>query len=719
VSTTKVVPSAQQAALDSASLNLRRMQAVYAGLLHREQLAEANLLARRMETAAQEVERLRQAVAEAGSGGTAAPPGDGISSSEQRPGAREASNNAGEAVANAAAQLPQLAFTDAASLAQNRVVAAWLANATGMATPPPTVAAWLKLVDAAVASNRRVLLPLPPMSAALPPRRDAKPPRAAARADSDLARVAARLPESKPESDWAAPPGALPTAYSYYHRRPGAAYQCRALGQLDFQLYPTLTTKPSASATQAEYGPWAMKHPRFIDAAHVAWWNNFAVVLDRQAAGCASTTRHPAAARAQPKGVAVQEASAAGRARRPSHDGWLGYCEPSFVAGSIRSVDDAVVAEPRGDVAAQSHVCDQSGNLEVLLANGAAAVAASGNASLLHVPTLVWGVIPATPFVQHFVQNALPKLAALALTHPHLFPLTVADVAAAGRRATPGPSAAADGPRFGVVANQELLLGRFPIINAFYDRLGWLPPVDIRYEALAADTLLYPCNTPPLHPLLWQLATTAVLRLPPPKPLEERRKLVYCGRTHGGKIENAARRVLNEDHLLRVLRAWTTGGDAGEGSTAAAPLELVEFDHTRYPTLDALIEFWADARGLVGPHGGCLTNVVFMPCNSLVVELMPLLAGVKPAGVPHHATMMYTQATLLEHEYWMLPSPTASWKGDFDADLDGLCRILAASLGLPPRHRSSSTSTDTDGADAAAAAACHDLVARTRTPSQG
>ena len=484
---------------------------------------------------------------------------------------------------------------------------------------------------------------------------------------SHIARHAGDAPPPVGDAARQLPPDTTPypAATTYYSMPPGGRYRCRALGQLSFNLFPTI-----APATgDIVYGEWAMKYPRFISLAHALWWDGFALVNDRRGRGCPRSQPHPLAKRIQAYDLAHAEVLASGSPKAaPSHSGWMGYCEPAFRAGHIDTATGARLA-------VGTDTCGQEGNIAAALAAGAIMPAA------VRVPHAVWNVIPAVPFFQHFVQNSLPKFAAISLVQPHLFPRSLPP--------TPGAAGAVnDSARYPIVAVQELLLDRFPIINAFYDRLGWLPPVDIRSESVQGDSTVYPCNTPPLHPLLWQLASSVVLRLPPPKPLEERHKLVYCGRSRGGKIENAARRVLNEDHVLRLLRAWAPEGGApgdvnGDGTTAA-PLELVEFDHAAYDTIDKLVAFWSDVRGLVGPHGGCLTNVVFMPCNSLVVELMPLLYGRKPAGVPHHASMMYTQATFLEHEYWMLPSTTTSTKGDFVADLDGLCRILFESLG-PPR----------------------------------
>jgi hypothetical protein len=182
----------------------------------------------------------------------------------------------------------------------------------------------------------------------------------------------------------------------------------------------------------------------------------------------------------------------------------------------------------------------------------------------------------------------------------------------------PGPAVTPARPRGRITAVQELLLQRYPIVRDLYSYLGW-DATDERVRALHTDRLVYSCVSPPLHPYLWQLGQAQVLRVEP-RPIPERDTIVYCGRTTKGRIENAGRRVLNEPQLLETLRA------AG----ASRGLKVEEFDHLAYNTVPALTAYFSRARAIVGPHGGCLTNVLFMGCNSVVLELFPLVHGIKP-----------------------------------------------------------------------------------------
>lgn len=101
----------------------------------------------------------------------------------------------------------------------------------------------------------------------------------------------------------------------------------------------------------------------------------------------------------------------------------------------------------------------------------------------------------------------------------------------------PGPATPAVPPGHGdvftpgVVEVQEVIPERYPIVTKLHDSIGW-GVADVRTEPIQADRLVYACQTPPLHPHLWQVAQTTVLRVEP-KPISKRNKIVYCGRNKG------------------------------------------------------------------------------------------------------------------------------------------------------------------------------------------
>lgn len=59
----------------------------------------------------------------------------------------------------------------------------------------------------------------------------------------------------------------------------------------------------------------------------------------------------------------------------------------------------------------------------------------------------------------------------------------------------------------------------------------------------------------------------------------------------------------------------------GVRAPAATPAQV--FHHTDHADLPALLAFWARVRVAVGPHGGALSNVMFMPPGGGLVELFP------------------------------------------------------------------------------------------------
>jgi hypothetical protein len=338
----------------------------------------------------------------------------------------------------------------------------------------------------------------------------------------------------------------------------------------------------------------------------------------------------------------------------------------------------------------RGHDCGPNGDLGALASNGEegvrAAAAARGREAYQAAGTLYWGDIPAVWTYQHWMENTLPKVAQALLLAPDA-------VAAQAGGAPPGEPG-------GVTAVQELLLDRYPIVARIYEHLGWRV-ADERARPVAAARMLYSCVAPPLHPYLWQVGQAAVLGVAP-LPLGQRDTLVYCGRTGKGRVENAGRQVVNEAAVLAALR-----------DDVAAPrgLRVAQFEHREHPDLPSLARFFARARAVVGPHGGCLTNVVFLGCGSSVVEIMPLVGGVRPP-VGHPAMMMMMQSSFLEQDYSMLPVTTQDQAGNVDVPVQDLVAVLSSSLdamaaahGLPAPAPASAGARARAGAGAGAGAA--------------
>jgi hypothetical protein len=397
-------------------------------------------------------------------------------------------------------------------------------------------------------------------------------------------------------------------------------------------------------------GEWKLAFPRFIRLSHALWWQSYDIVKSRMKQPC-TVTLHPqltsinlaSVATGNLKDAEKEVVKALGLDPVPTHDGWMEYCENGYAQGDVSLLTNAQLSQPDYKL----HSCSQLSDINVLLNHKPK----KASVPPVRVPAMFWAYVSAAPFFQHWTQNVLPKLAQAGLADASIYE----NMNNNEKKWT---------------ANQELLSSRFPIVEKMYEHMGWNPPVNIAETRIIADELIYACNSPPLHPTLWRLGQQRVLQVKP-KSREERKTVVYCGRSKGGHTENEGRRVLNEAAVLRLLAEW-----------APSSFQVTEFDHGQYTSVEQLVDFWSDARALIGPHGGCLTNALFMPPNGVIIEGFPLFRGFQHTtlGSGH---MMYVQAMLLEHEYWMLPAFSKMRKGDFHMDLLLLCEILVRALGAP------------------------------------
>ena len=188
---------------------------------------------------------------------------------------------------------------------------------------------------------------------------------------------------------------------------------------------------------------------------------------------------------------------------------------------------------------------------------------------------------------------------------------------------------------------------RFPIVRELFHRIGITDDQMIMKETfmpfsgrIKAKRLVIPCNTPPLHPYLWQ-RTQYLLKLPwlQPNFHVNRKIVVYLTRNTGSY--NGGRRILNEDELLQAIRPVVE----------LKGCELVTFIAKEYKELQSLFDFFSNSVAIFGPHGGALMNMLFLPRNSIVVEMMPNKPEFTEVGKDVHL-IMYKQSQLLGHRYF-------------------------------------------------------------------
>ncbi len=139
-----------------------------------------------------------------------------------------------------------------------------------------------------------------------------------------------------------------------------------------------------------------------------------------------------------------------------------------------------------------------------------------------------------------------------------------------------------------------------------------------------------------------------------PNVRSNNRKNIYISRK---KAER--RRVVNEDQVITYLES------VGFVTIFAEELSLWE-----------QIAFMRDARIIISPHGAGLTNMIFAPRGTHVVEF------VNP-GFP--SSDYYALATSLDHQYWLFLADDASKDGDpierdMYIEIDRLDKLLGQCL---------------------------------------
>ena len=116
------------------------------------------------------------------------------------------------------------------------------------------------------------------------------------------------------------------------------------------------------------------------------------------------------------------------------------------------------------------------------------------------------------------------------------------------------------------------------------------------------------------------------------------RRMIICKRGEG-----SVRALTNHQDIVQTVRALWKG-------------EVLE--HTGRGSFADQMRLFAVAHGILGPHGAGLSNMVFMPSGSVVVEVLPTMGSNRLN--PCYIVLAYT----LRHRYFGL-------HGEFDASSQG------------------------------------------------
>ena len=234
--------------------------------------------------------------------------------------------------------------------------------------------------------------------------------------------------------------------------------------------------------------------------------------------------------------------------------------------------------------------------------------------------TVVFLVVPDGYSFQHFLDGILPKLVQIQSLLPD--------------------------PQIRYLIH---LRKRFPIVRELLHRIRISDSQFIKLETIMphsgrirAKTLVLTCQTPPLHPYLWQRGQR-LLKLPwlEPQFKPTRHIVAYFSRNKGAF--NGGRRLLNEEDILKTISPLI----------AMKGCELVTFFAKDYKTVDELFNFFSNVVAVFGPHGGALMNMLLLPRNAAVIELM----AKKPSFVDEQHEVhliMYKQSQLLGLRYYVL-----------------------------------------------------------------
>lgn len=215
---------------------------------------------------------------------------------------------------------------------------------------------------------------------------------------------------------------------------------------------------------------------------------------------------------------------------------------------------------------------------------------------------------------------------------------------------------------------------QYTLVKALLERLGIHPDQLLDYrsikhlgDGISAERLVVPCNTPPLHPYLWQRAQY-LLQLPHivNPSLFTKNTILYLSRRKG--TIGGGRKVVNEAVLEGQLKQFA----------AEHGYQYVPFFHTDYNDVDSLMQLWSSAAAVIGPHGGAFSNILFAQKGCLVIEFLPNGAIFTGSTFKEHLST-YQQAMLLGHRYFAVMSPFTK-RDDMTVNVEEVMNILEKSL---------------------------------------
>jgi capsular polysaccharide biosynthesis protein len=196
---------------------------------------------------------------------------------------------------------------------------------------------------------------------------------------------------------------------------------------------------------------------------------------------------------------------------------------------------------------------------------------------------------------------------------------------------------------------------------------------------VAARLLINPCRTPGIHPRLWHDARQlywSLAGLTNRTRLSSRKNFIYIQRTASNAM-NGARLILNEDQFVPVIKQYCY----------VHSLNYIQYDHSKdHEHVRSRIELFYEAQVIIGVHSGALSNMNFARPGTTIIEIMPY--RLESSSLPMTCSMfrpddlkacagyiIYTQAQLLNHSYWILPT-SVNADGNIQLDMARVNRLM-------------------------------------------
>lgn len=260
---------------------------------------------------------------------------------------------------------------------------------------------------------------------------------------------------------------------------------------------------------------------------------------------------------------------------------------------------------------------------------------ALGHADTSH-PIVVFLDVPDSRSFQHFIDGLLPKLVTAwpVLRRP--------DAVLAFR-----PAAAHD------------------FVSQLLDRLNITARRRIEPPRAPVPLLVTTCRTPCVHPDIFGTAQQLLGIV----PSRHKTDIIFLDRPLHDKRLHGGRAVQNSREVLTMLNE----------TCARSRCRVRVFDHKQFSSIDGVIDFFARAWIVVGPHGGALYNTLFIPPSAVVIEIFPV--ALYQAKLSQRITWLLS--SVFGHRYYRITSSPAADESSIRVNVTEVRLIIEANR----RHR--------------------------------